>query len=37
VLEFLRQHPGTFDLVRMVLWSLQDFETSRQALEELTG
>jgi len=37
LLEFLRQHPGSFDVVRMVLWSPQDFETYRRALEELAG
>jgi O-acetyl-ADP-ribose deacetylase (regulator of RNase III) len=37
VLEFLRENPGTFDVVRMVLWSAADFETYRRALEELVS
>jgi O-acetyl-ADP-ribose deacetylase (regulator of RNase III) len=35
LVEFLRQHPGAFQVVRMVLWSPQDFEVYRRALEEL--
>ncbi len=35
ILEFLRANPGAFDVVRMVLWSEDDFRAYRQALEEL--
>jgi O-acetyl-ADP-ribose deacetylase (regulator of RNase III) len=37
LLGYLHDHPGAFDVVRMVLWSLQDFQTYREALEELAG
>lgn len=37
VLAYLQDNPGAFDVVRMVLWSPQDFRTYRQALEELVG
>ncbi|MER3456666.1 MAG: O-acetyl-ADP-ribose deacetylase [candidate division GAL15 bacterium] len=35
--EFLQEHPGVFEVVRMVLWSPQDFQVYRKALEELTA
>jgi len=35
ILEFCRQHPDAFDLVRMVLWSEQDLCTYEAALREL--
>ncbi len=35
VVEFLRDNPGAFDRVRFVLWSEQDLDTYRRALEEL--
>ncbi len=35
VLDFLRDHPGAFQVVRLVLWSARDFDAYRQALEEL--
>ncbi|MCS7236058.1 MAG: O-acetyl-ADP-ribose deacetylase [Armatimonadota bacterium] len=37
VLDFLRENPGTFHVVRMVLWSAADFETYRKTLEELAA
>jgi len=37
LLGYLHDHPGAFDVVRMVLWSPQDFQTYREALEELAG
>lgn len=35
ILDFLRANPGAFRLVRMVLWSEEDFRAYREALEEL--
>lgn len=35
ILEFIRQYPDAFDLVRMVLWSEQDLRTYQAALREL--
>jgi O-acetyl-ADP-ribose deacetylase (regulator of RNase III) len=35
ILEFVRQHPDAFDLVRMVLWGEQDLRTYEAALREL--
>lgn len=35
ILDFLRAHPGAIQVVRMVLWSAEDFHAYREALEEL--